>query len=90
MQSEVEAAATREFRQNGAIVAVESLGGKELHYFARSWNDGVEDLSPVARFFITQVGLEPVLRERASELGPNTASLPSWRPSSSTTTTSSR
>ncbi len=69
VQSEVEEAATREFRQNGAIVAVESLGGKELHYFARSWNDGVEDLSPVARFFITQVGLEPVLRERARDLG---------------------
>jgi 2-polyprenyl-6-methoxyphenol hydroxylase-like FAD-dependent oxidoreductase len=69
VQSEVEAAATREFKQNGAIVAVESLGGKELHYFARSWNDGVEDLSPTARFFITQVGLEPVLRDRARELG---------------------
>jgi 2-polyprenyl-6-methoxyphenol hydroxylase-like FAD-dependent oxidoreductase len=69
VQPEVEAAATREFKQNGAIVAVESLGGKELQYFARSWNDGVEDLSPTARFFITQVGLEPVLRDRARELG---------------------
>lgn len=69
VQSEVEAAATREFRQNGAIVAVESLGGRELKYFSRSWNDGVEDLSPTARFFITQVGLEPVLRDRAGELG---------------------
>jgi 2-polyprenyl-6-methoxyphenol hydroxylase-like FAD-dependent oxidoreductase len=69
VQSEVEAAAAREFKQNGAIVAVESLGGKELQYFSRSWNDGVEDLSPTARLFITQVGLEPVLRERARALG---------------------
>jgi 2-polyprenyl-6-methoxyphenol hydroxylase-like FAD-dependent oxidoreductase len=69
VQPEVEAAATHEFKQNGAIVAVESLRGKELQYFARSWNDGVEDLSPTARFFITQVGLEPVLRDRARELG---------------------
>jgi len=69
MQAEVEAAAAREFKQNGAIVAVESLGGRELKYFSRSWNDGVEDLSPTARLFITQVGLEPVLRQRAAELG---------------------
>ena len=69
VQTEVEAAATREFKQNGAIVAVESLGGRELKYFSRSWNDGVEDLSPTARFFITQVGLEPVLRDRARQLG---------------------
>ena len=69
VQAEVEEAAAREFKQNGAIVAVESLGGKELQYFSRSWNDGVEDVSPTARLFITQVGLEPVLRDRAKELG---------------------
>ncbi len=69
MQEVVEAAAADEFKQNGAIVAVESLGGKELMYFFRSFNDGVEDLSPTARLFITQVGLEPVLRRRAAELG---------------------
>ena len=69
MQEVVEEAAAGEFKQNGAIVAVESLGGKELMYFFRSFNDGVEDLSPTARLFITQVGLEPVLRQRATELG---------------------
>ena len=69
MQEVVDEAAAREFKQNGAIVAVESLGGKELQYFFRSFNDGVEDLSPTARLFITQVGLEPVLRRHATELG---------------------
>lgn len=69
LQDAVEAAAEREFVQNGAIVAVESLGGKELQYFYRSYNDGVEGLSPTSRLFITQVGLEPVLRARAQELG---------------------
>src|SRR4051812_9921642 len=69
LQPEVEAAAAREFRQGGAIVAVESLGGKELAYFYRSYNDGVEGLSPTDRLFITQVGLEPILRRRATELG---------------------
>jgi len=69
LQPEVEEAAAREFRQGGAIMAVESLGGKELAYFFRSYNEGVEGLSPTDRLFLTQVGLEPILRRRASELG---------------------
>jgi hypothetical protein len=69
LQREVEEAAAREFRQGGAIVAVERLGGKELAYFYRSYNEGVEGLSPTDRLFITQVGLEPILRQRASDLG---------------------
>jgi 2-polyprenyl-6-methoxyphenol hydroxylase-like FAD-dependent oxidoreductase len=69
LQQEVEAAGAREFRQGGAIVAVESLGGKELAYFYRSYNDGVEGLSPTDRLFLTQVGLEPILRQRASGHG---------------------
>lgn len=69
LQQDVEEAAAREFKQDGAIIAVESLGGKELTYFYRSFNDGVEGLSPASRLFITQVGLEPVLRQRASEFG---------------------
>ena len=69
LQREVEEAARREFQQGGAIVAVESLGGKELAYFYRSYNEGVEGLSPTDRLFLTQVGLEPILRERAVELG---------------------
>jgi 2-polyprenyl-6-methoxyphenol hydroxylase-like FAD-dependent oxidoreductase len=69
IQDEVEAAAEREFVQNGAIVAVESLAGKELRYFFRSVNDGVGHLSPTSRIFLTQVGLEPILRRRAEERG---------------------
>ena len=62
-------ASTREFEQNGAIVSVESLGGRELEYYFRHINDGVESLSPSARVFITQIGLEPILRTKAEELG---------------------
>nr|AXL05778.1 hypothetical protein [uncultured bacterium]AXL05807.1 hypothetical protein [uncultured bacterium] len=69
LQEAVEAAAATEFVQNGAIMAVESLGGKELQYFFRSYNAGVEHLSPTPRVFLTQVGLEPLLRRRAEELG---------------------
>jgi 2-polyprenyl-6-methoxyphenol hydroxylase-like FAD-dependent oxidoreductase len=69
IQDVVEEAAALEFEQNGAIVAVESLCGKELQYFYKSWNEGVEDLSATMRLFITQVGLEPVLRDAAAERG---------------------
>jgi 2-polyprenyl-6-methoxyphenol hydroxylase-like FAD-dependent oxidoreductase len=69
LQQEIEAAAAREFVQNGAIVAVESLCGRELKYFYKSFNDGVEGLSPTSRLFITQIGLEPVIRARAAALG---------------------
>ncbi|HEY7595225.1 MAG TPA: FAD-dependent monooxygenase [Actinophytocola sp.] len=69
LQDTVEAAAAQEFVQNGAIVAVESLAGRELKYFFSSFNAGVEHLSPTSRIFLTQVGLEPVLRRRAEELG---------------------
>jgi 2-polyprenyl-6-methoxyphenol hydroxylase-like FAD-dependent oxidoreductase len=69
LQQAVEAAAEREFAQNGAIISVDALSGKELACFYRSFNEGVEGLSPTSRLFITQIGLEPVLRERARELG---------------------
>jgi 2-polyprenyl-6-methoxyphenol hydroxylase-like FAD-dependent oxidoreductase len=69
LQEEIEEVAGREFAQGGAIVAVESLAGRELQYFYRSYNEGVEGLSPTSRLFITQVGLEPILRRRAGELG---------------------
>jgi 2-polyprenyl-6-methoxyphenol hydroxylase-like FAD-dependent oxidoreductase len=69
VQQQIEEAAAKEFVQNGAIVAVESLCGKELQYFYKSWNEGVEDLSATSRLFITQVGLEPVLRRAAADRG---------------------
>jgi 2-polyprenyl-6-methoxyphenol hydroxylase-like FAD-dependent oxidoreductase len=69
IQDEVTAAAEREFVQDGAIMAVDSLGGRELQWFFRNINEGVTDLSPAPRIFVTQIGLEPVLRERAAALG---------------------
>jgi len=69
IEDEVIAAAEKEFVQNGAIMSVESLGGKELDWYFRSINEGVEHLSPSPRLFITQIGLEPVLKQRAGALG---------------------
>lgn len=69
VQAAVEEAADREFVQNGAILAVDSLAGRELAAFYRSFNEGVEHLSPVRRLFVTQIGLEPVLRRHAAAFG---------------------
>src|SRR6188474_2704521 len=69
IEEEIEEAAAREFVQNGAIVSVESLGGTELDWYFRNINEGVEDVSPSARLFITQIGLEPLLLDKARETG---------------------
>jgi 2-polyprenyl-6-methoxyphenol hydroxylase-like FAD-dependent oxidoreductase len=69
IEDEVIAAAEREFVQNGAIMAVDSLGGRELQWFFENIKEGVEHLSPSPRIFVTQIGLEPVLRAHAARLG---------------------
>src|SRR5438477_8131060 len=58
-----------QFVQDGAIMAVETLAGKELAWFIANLNEGVRDVSPCTRVFITQSVLEPLLQKRALELG---------------------
>ena len=58
-----------QFVQDGAIMAVETLAGKELGYFIANLNEGVRDVSPCERVFISQSLLEPLLRNKADELG---------------------
>jgi 2-polyprenyl-6-methoxyphenol hydroxylase-like FAD-dependent oxidoreductase len=58
-----------QFVQDGAIMAVETLAGKELGYFIANLNEGVRDVSPCERVFISQSLLEPLLRSRADQLG---------------------
>jgi 2-polyprenyl-6-methoxyphenol hydroxylase-like FAD-dependent oxidoreductase len=50
-------------------LSVDSLGGHELDWYFRFINEGVEELSPSARVFVTQIGLEPVLLRAADRLG---------------------
>jgi 2-polyprenyl-6-methoxyphenol hydroxylase-like FAD-dependent oxidoreductase len=69
LEEEILAASSLEFEQNGAVMSVESLAGKEVEWFFRTVNEGVEALSPSPRLFVTQIGLEPILRRRAEELG---------------------
>ncbi len=58
-----------QFVQDGAVMAVETLAGKELAWYVPNLNDGVRDVSPSVRVFLTQKLLEPLLKARAEELG---------------------
>ncbi len=69
LEEEILTASALEFEQNGAVMSVESLAGDEVEWFFRTVNEGVEELSPSPRLFVTQIGLEPILRRRAEELG---------------------
>jgi 2-polyprenyl-6-methoxyphenol hydroxylase-like FAD-dependent oxidoreductase len=58
-----------EFLPEGAIIAMDSLGGRKTADIIGSLNVGVDAVSPCRRLFITQPGLEPILRQRACEGG---------------------
>src|SRR5689334_6961276 len=57
------------YSATGGIIAVETLAGRELATYVKELNEGVEGLSPTVRVFINQDALEPLLLERALELG---------------------
>jgi 2-polyprenyl-6-methoxyphenol hydroxylase-like FAD-dependent oxidoreductase len=69
IEDDVRRQSEREFTPEGAIVALVSLAGKQIAAFIPSLNEGVEALSPSRRLFITQPGLEPILRRRAEQAG---------------------
>lgn len=54
---------------NGGLNAVESLAGREIANYMPDINQGIEDVSPARRLFMPQQVLEPILQERARELG---------------------
>jgi 2-polyprenyl-6-methoxyphenol hydroxylase-like FAD-dependent oxidoreductase len=58
-----------QFVQDGAIMAVDTLAGRELAHFVANLNEGIRDVSPTERVFISQSLLEPLLRARAEQLG---------------------
>jgi 2-polyprenyl-6-methoxyphenol hydroxylase-like FAD-dependent oxidoreductase len=58
-----------QFVQDGAVMAVESLAGKELARYVPNFNEGIRDVSPSVRVFLTQNLLEPLLKARAEEWG---------------------
>lgn len=69
IEDEVRRQSLIEFEPEGAIVMVETLAGREVTGIIPSLNEGVDALSPCRRLFITQPGLEPILRARAERAG---------------------
>ncbi len=58
-----------QFVQNGGVVAVETLLAGPTAEFIANLNAGIADVSPCERVFLSQDALEPLLAERAVELG---------------------
>ncbi len=61
----------QQFVQNGGIVEVRTLAGGTTRAFIGDLNAGVRDVSPCERVFLSQNALEPLLAQRAAELGAN-------------------
>src|SRR5262245_11085064 len=59
----------QQFVQDAGVVGVETLaGGATAHYIA-NFNEGIRDLSPTVRVFLSQNALEPTLKEAAERNG---------------------
>jgi putative polyketide hydroxylase len=70
VEQDVKRQSELEFVPEGAIVSMDSLAGRKLADIIPSLNVGVDDtLSPCRRLFVTQPGLEAILRHRAAEAG---------------------
>src|SRR3954451_13111311 len=69
LEARVREKSLEKYSPTGGIIAVESLAGRELATYVKELNEGVEGFSPTVRVFINQDALEPLLLERALELG---------------------
>src|SRR5215469_15593986 len=58
-----------QFVQDGGVVGVETLAGGVTTAWIANLNEGIRDLSPSERVFLSQNSLEPILKQRALELG---------------------
>jgi 2-polyprenyl-6-methoxyphenol hydroxylase-like FAD-dependent oxidoreductase len=69
LEDRIKAESEKQFDPDGGINAVESLAGKEIATYIANLNAGVAEISPSTRLFMTQQSLEPLIRDRAQELG---------------------
>jgi 2-polyprenyl-6-methoxyphenol hydroxylase-like FAD-dependent oxidoreductase len=69
IEDDVRARSLEEFEPEGSIVLMDTLSGTVLKGLVPDLNAGVEAFSPCRRLFITQPGLEPILRRRAEGSG---------------------
>ncbi len=69
IEDRVTRAAHALYDPNGGLNAVETLAGREIANYIPDINQGIEDVSPARRLFMPQQVLEPLLHQRALELG---------------------
>ena len=59
----------REFIPEGSLIMMDTIAGKKIADIIPVLNDGVDAVSPCRRLFVSQPGLEPILRRRARDVG---------------------
>jgi 2-polyprenyl-6-methoxyphenol hydroxylase-like FAD-dependent oxidoreductase/glutathione S-transferase len=59
----------KDFVPEGSLIMMDKISGKKIADIIPVLNEGVDAISPSRRLFITQPGLEPILRRRAREVG---------------------
>ncbi|MGH8982051.1 MAG: FAD-dependent monooxygenase [Acidimicrobiales bacterium] len=69
LEEQVRRKSEEQYVPDGGINNVESLAGREISSYFSNLNAGVDEFSPTTRLFINQDALEPILRQRAAELG---------------------
>jgi 2-polyprenyl-6-methoxyphenol hydroxylase-like FAD-dependent oxidoreductase len=70
VEEDVKRQSELEFVPEGAIISMDSLAGRKLADIIPGLNVGVDDtLSPCRRLFVTQPGLEAILRHQATDAG---------------------
>jgi len=69
LEERIRCRSAEQFVQNGGVVAVDTLIGGVTKQFIADLNAGIRDVSPCERVFLSQSALEPLLSERALELG---------------------
>ncbi|KAK0865803.1 hypothetical protein LTS02_005095 [Friedmanniomyces endolithicus] len=59
----------KHYDKHAGLHAVETLAGKSLGTWMKDMNEGLEEISPTSRLFLTQQMFEPLLREHAVKHG---------------------
>ena len=69
LETAIRERSAEQFVQDGGVVEVETLVGGASRQFIADLNAGVRDVSPSERIFLSQNSLEPLLMDRAHQLG---------------------
>src|SRR5215831_4460958 len=71
IEDQVRRQSEEEFLPEGGLIMMDNLSGKKLFDIIPTLNEGVDAVSPCHRLFVTQPGLEPILKARAVKAGAN-------------------